>query len=480
VIAATRFGMLAAAGAVILAGCASVPRDAGFPEVQNLLAMRIDQRVEWDRDARQDDATHNAVRALLQHPLTADMAVQIALLNNRSLQASYERLGIGQADLVQAGLLHNPTLSIQVLRSSIGTETDAGVVQDLLGILTRTARKRIASAEFDRIELGVAETALELAARTRIAFYTAVADGQILELRQTAASAAQIAAELAERQQAAGTLSRRDQTLHQAFYARALLQEAEFETRANSDREAINRLLGLWGPDTQWTLPHRLPDIPAAPPALEHLESVAVAQRMDLAAARADVDSAAYVLAQARRYRFLSVLGIGFGIKRAADGQISRGPSLELGLPLFDRGQARIIGLESQLRLSEQRMSGMATDIRSQVREARVRLLAAQESANYFRTVLLPLQEQALAETQRYYNGMLAGTYELLAAKQGNIDTARDYIDAVRDYWIARAELGRALGGRIPPEPAPQPGPMSQSSGPQTPAPEHEHREGGK
>ena len=62
---------------------------------------------------------------------------------------------------------------------------------------------------------------------------------------------------------------------------------------------------------------------------------------------------------------------------------------------------------------------------------------------------MIPLREQAVAESQRFYNFMLIGVYELLQAKQDEIDAYRGYIEAVRDYWVARSDLERAVGGRL-------------------------------
>jgi cobalt-zinc-cadmium efflux system outer membrane protein len=44
---------------------------------------------------------------------------------------------------------------------------------------------------------------------------------------------------------------------------------------------------------------------------------------------------------------------------------------------------------------------------------------------------------------------MLKSPYDLLLAKQNEISAERGYIDALRDYWIARADLERAVGGTL-------------------------------
>src|SRR5947207_10445809 len=92
----------AAVTAGLLAGCVSVPRDAGFGEVKSKVARRSGQRIIWNTRSAEDRAASDAVRQLLAKGLDADRAVQVALLNNRRLQATYEDLGGAQADGVQA------------------------------------------------------------------------------------------------------------------------------------------------------------------------------------------------------------------------------------------------------------------------------------------------------------------------------------------------------------------------------------------
>ena len=205
-----------------------------------------------------------AIRRLLQQELSAETAVQIALLNNRRLQANYESLGIAQADLVEAGLLENPVFSIAVYSGHAGTITEASVVQDFVGVVSLSARKKVGQAAAERTALEVANNAIDLARQVQAQYFTVVGDAQALELTRQVVDATEAAAELAQRQRSAGNLSRRDQSLQQAFYAQMLLESAQAETQLVSDRERLNRLMGVWGRDTGWKTPTRLPSVPDA------------------------------------------------------------------------------------------------------------------------------------------------------------------------------------------------------------------------
>ncbi len=474
-----RLLLFAIGAAALLAGCASVSRDAGFSEVQRTVAARIDKKAVWKRGTAEDAEVAAAVRSMLADSLSVDEAVQIALLNNRALQATYEELGIAQAELVEAGLLENPVFGAEVLLP--GPEMTFAVVQDFLSVLTVSARRQIAADALDRVTFEVGHRVLDLAAEVRAAYYALLADEQALGLLRQVVSSTEAAAELAERQRQAGSLSRRDQLVQQQLYGESLAELARTEVRLYRDREALNRLLGLWGADTGWKLPDRLPEVPETTPPLDRLEALAVEQRLDLAAARKDVQTIAETLDMNRRYRFLSALGIGFTAERDAEGKWVKGPSVEFGFPLFNWGQGRIRRLEAEQRRAQHALAGLGVDIRSEIREARARLQAAQEAALYYRRVLLPLNEQVVSETQRFYNGMLVSVYELLESKRDQIEAAREYIEAARDYWEARANLERAVGSRLPDLPAgasrPGTGEAAPAPAQQAPAapPAHQH-----
>lgn len=442
--------LLCAALGVSLGGCAAVDSEQRFTGVRETVGQRLNQNVSWTRDPDRVTVARDAVKRLLADELTADEAVQIALLNNRRLQAQFESLGIAQADLVEAGLLENPVLSLTVYSGDPGTNIEGAVVQDLISLLSLSVRKKIAGAQADRVNAEAAQAALGLAAEVKAQYYTVVGDAQALELAQQVVTSTEAAAELAKRQYDAGTLSRREQTIQQAFYAQTVLEVAQAQVQLAADRERLNRLLGLWGEDTRWKVPSRLPRVPQALPSLEQLETISVTQRLDLLAAKKEAEAAAQALHLTRQFRYLSAFGIGVFYKREDDGEKFFGPEIELGLPIFNQGQARIARAEAEFRRSAGNVEALAVEIRSEAREARDRLAAARESARHLEVALLPLQQSIVDETLKFYNGMLVGVYDLLLAQQGQVQTARQYVASLKEFWKAWAELERALGGRIP------------------------------
>jgi cobalt-zinc-cadmium efflux system outer membrane protein len=205
----------------------------------------------------------------------------------------------------------------------------------------------------------------------------------------------------------------------------------------------------VWGGDVDYRVSPALPEVPAAEPELAHLERIAVEHRFDLAAAREELKSAAAALQVTKGTRVISGLDVGMNVHRDPDGPATIGPSFDVELPIFDQKQAEVARLRAQLHAAERRTDALALAIRSEVRQTRNRLMAARMTIEYYAKVLVPLRERIVTLSQQQYNAMLLGVYQLLQAKQNEVNTYREYIEAVRDYWIARADLERAIGTRL-------------------------------
>ena len=78
---------------MVVTGCAQIPKEGGFGDVEKLVHQRIDFRLHWNQGSPSDDQVARAIEDLLLQELSVDGAVQIALLNNPNLQAVYEELG---------------------------------------------------------------------------------------------------------------------------------------------------------------------------------------------------------------------------------------------------------------------------------------------------------------------------------------------------------------------------------------------------
>ena len=440
--------------AAALAGCASTSPDAAQRDVARVVAERTGGRVvHWRGEGANEDAeVDRAVDRLLKNELSPDAAVQIALLSNRHLQAVYEDLGIAQADVVQAGLLKNPVFSASTRTERLDPlpMQSFGVTQDFLSLLTLPARKKIANRQLEATKWRVADAVLATARDVRVAYYRVQAAEQALAMRRTVLDTADAASDLAQRQSEAGNLSDLDAAGQLALAEDARLDVSRAENEALDAREELTRLLGLWGAHaTALRVPARLADLPAADPPLANLESLAVGRRLDLEAAREEASAIERALSMTKGFRYTGGIDVGATVDRHSDGKFDVEPNASLEVPLFDQRQAAVAKLEAELKKAQARVAEIAIDARSEVRVTRARLVAARAVAERYQKVLVPLREKIVTLTQQHYDAMLIGVYQLLQAKQAEIAAYGQYIDAVRAYWIARADLDRAVGGEV-------------------------------
>jgi outer membrane protein TolC len=457
----------------LLAGCATVPREAGFSEVQQSTSARLEQAVVWRQGGAEDVEADASVRALLRKPLTTDAAVRVALLNNRSLQAEYEELGVAQADLVQAGLLRNPVFGWSRQQGGDISKTAWGVELDFLGLLLRNPQKKLESLRFEHARLRVSQAVLAHALATRKAWFDAVAAEQDAGFMAKVADLASAEGALAERQRQAGNLNRRDTLRQQAFAEEAAAELARAREQAFAARERLNRLMGVWGEDTDWTLPPRLPELPTAMPQFDNIERYGLSRRLDVRMAQKEAEALASGLGIVRSTRFINVFDLGVETEKATGERRITGPTVRLELPIFDQLQARVSRLEAQYRQSESRLYATAVDARSEMRESWQRATTAYLLAQHARDKLVPLRSRIIEESTLHYNGMLIGVYELLADAREQVAAVRNHIAATRDYWTALADLQLAVGGQLPQSMALVP--ASTSTAAPLPAPVHQH-----
>jgi cobalt-zinc-cadmium efflux system outer membrane protein len=443
--------VLIALSASAMAGCAGMKPGMGFDDVRQGVNDRTGMRVHWNNGSEEDKEVAATVSAMLEEELTADKAVQLALLNNHELQAIYEELNLAQADLVQAGLLRNPILSGEVRFGINGPGTGAvlDVTQDFVSLLYMPLRKGRAEAAFEQAKLRVTASVVDVAAEVRAAFYGYQAAEQTRAMRQSVLDATAASFELTKRLRAAGNNRELDVANERDLHEQTKIDLARAEEDVVLARERLNALMGLWGKQTQWRAAVRLPAAPDEDMNDEGLERRAIEASLELGVARRDIEIAARSLGIAKPFSWLTDLQAGVAAERDLDGTWSMGPSLSLPIPLFDQGQGAIGKAQAQLRQASEHYYARAVEVRSRVRAAHSVLVSSHDRARYFEKVILPLRQQIVSQSQLEYNGMQLSAFQLLEAKRNQINAGADYIEALRDYWVARSRLEQILSGRL-------------------------------
>lgn len=430
-------------GAALLGGCVSVPRDAGFGEVERTVEEQTRQKVTWNRGAIEAPADER-VRELLAQPLDADRAVQVALANNRDIQATLEELGIARAESLEAFLPRNPVLDID--RRFPGRAMELALTQTLVDLLQFRSRRALSEAQFLAARMRITAAVINFAAEVRTDFYELQAAQQVLARQRVIFEAQEAWALLAKRQHEAGNISDLDLENEQALYEQVKLDTARAELEALAAREQLTADMGLLSDRTEWTVPAEFPSIPAAEMPREEVETTALARRFDIAVARQEVEAARRARPIARMTAY-DELAIGVHHETEPEGDSTTGPAVAIPIPIFNRGaaaRARALGV---LRAAQQRLAATEVAARSEVRIARERVMEARARYEYARDVILPRRQRILYLTHLEFNAMLLGVFQLIQARQNLTFAEMQLIEAGRDYWIARTELETALSG---------------------------------
>ncbi len=428
---------------VALAGCAGFSGDLGLSQVEQVAS----ERLGWPVALAHDEATERRIADLLAQPLTADDAVQLALLDNKGLRAALAEVGIAEADYVQAARPPNPGFSFGRLTRGNGLEIDRGVTFDLVRLLTWPLASEIESRRFEQTRRDAAQQVIALATRTRKAWIDAVAAVQSVAYLQQVQRSTDAGAELARRMVAAGNWNRLSEARELGFRSEALLNLARALQAQAVARERLTRLLGVSGAQAGYRLPDRLPDLPdtALDPAA--LEQRALVERLDVQSARLHAEQTAQRLGLTKATRFVDVLELGAVRNSYDDGSTERGYQVRIELPLFDWGDARTRRAEAVYMQSVSRAAEVAVNAQSELREASAAYRSRHEVARHYRDEVVPLAKRVADENLLRYNAMLIGVFELLADARAQIAAVNGALDAQRAFWLASADLDTALIG---------------------------------
>lgn len=427
--------------AAALTACAGPVAERAFEDVSALAEQRIGQRPAWIRTDADEAMARETMDRLLAAPLTAESSVQLALLNNRRLQAGLSELGIGAAELTAAWRPGNPHIGFSRMRRSGEVEIERSFGIEAISVLTIPFRAAIEERRFERTKLNAAIEVMALAAQARRAWIEAVAAEQTARAAAEYHEAAATAADLRRRMRQVGSASLLDQVREQLLHADAAVRLAKSRAAALAAREKLARVLGLWGTDLSFKLPESLPDLPTRPREARDVEARAIAERLDVQMARADVDALRRAYGLTNATRIVNVLETGF-VRKSEDGRSDQvGYEVSLEVPIFDLGDAKATKAEHLYLQAVNRLADTAVTARSTARETYIGYRTAFDLAQHYQNEILPLRQKMGEEVLLRYNGMLLGVFDLLSDARDRIADRAAGIEALRDFWLADTDL---------------------------------------
>ncbi len=433
-----------------LNGCATFSKDSGFGSVEKSIKDHAGKDVQWIKSDADQHKVDQRIKELLQIQLSVDDAVQVALFNNKGLQASFYELGISEADLVQAGRLPNPRFAMLYAKNGGEYKIEQALTFNIFSLVTMPKAKEIEGRRFEQTQRQTILEVLRLANETRKAYYIAVAADQGERYMQQVMTAAESSAELARRMKQAGNWSALDQAREQGFYADAALGYARAKQSRINAYEQLTKLMGLWGQQTQFKLPDRLPDLPEIAEEQGNIEQMAMEQRMDLQTMKLQTEALAKQLGLTKTTRFINVLE--FGPARVLEGRRSEpyknGFEIAFELPIFDWGDARVARAEAVYMQAVNQVAETAINARSEVRESYTRYRSSHDIARHYRDEIVPIRKRISDENLLRYNGMLISVFDLLADARSQVASVNSYIESLRDFWLSQSDLEMSLIGK--------------------------------
>ena len=431
-------------------GCVSFSPDGGMSAVSDIVTpeLRADVvKIESDDEA---GAASARVAQLLRSPMSADAAVRIALLNNKSLQAAYNELGIAEASMIGSSLPPNPAFAVGRVSTPVELDIEERLVVDILALATLPARAEVAADRFRQAQLQAAEATLRIGAETRRSYYRAVGSVALAASLSEAASAAESSAKLAGQLAETGAMNKLDRAREDAFAADIMIQLAQARQQAVSERERLIRFMGLAG-NGPLKLPRNLPPLPKRPRTQFDAETQALRERVDLQIARIEIEALAKSYGLTKATRFINLLEVSGVVRTQRDPGgphgTGGGVEAEFQIPIFDFGEVRVRQAGEAYMAAVNRLSAKAVEAGSQARDAYQAYRSSYEIASRYRDHVLPLRKTISDETMLRYGAMQIDVFSLLTDARQRIQASIGAVKAQQDFWLASTNLDAAIVG---------------------------------
>jgi cobalt-zinc-cadmium efflux system outer membrane protein len=436
---------------VLLGGCASASLSTDVTRVRELSHTEASPNVEQ----QVEPLTSDQIADLLKHPLDADAAVRIAVLNNRELRAQLRDMGVERGQLMQAGVVANPLVEVEFLperNSSVALRIE----YEITSLILAPVRAKAAANELESARYRAAGAIVQTGFQVRAAFYALQSAQMRLQIAKRSLDAFAASRDAAEALLKAGNLRELDASSHVLAHERAQVTMNKLELEVANAFEHVHRLLSLDGTHTRWTVASPLPLAPTSLLIVDKLETTALDASLEMNEIRQRLEG----LARQAGYTALSgwiptidvdvhaLVGDPEAVNPSA-APVRLGVGVAVRLPIFDqqRGTKRVI--EAQRDALLERYHGLAINLRSHIRETRNNLGSAHSRSLQYQQTLLPTQAKVFEHTLRQYNAMQLGVFQLLQARREQLDVELEHVETLAEYWTARAAMEALLAGKF-------------------------------
>jgi cobalt-zinc-cadmium efflux system outer membrane protein len=391
------------------------------------------------------------------HPLTADKAVQIALVNNQNLAAVYAELGFAKAEVFAGARIRNPLLSFSQLDSNAGIDQIVwGISTSLTDLITLRSRKKLAATQALAIEQKVKAYAMATQALTYQHYYQYLASKQRLQVFQEISAISDLILETTQRYSDAGNVTALELAEAKIQSSEAKLALLNAQAAVLVARTEMSEVLGVRA-SQNWQIAKQLPipntanrystgDASGKIPAKDTLVQQALKQRLDFQAAQTKIAALTLKLKSHGLENKVGDIELGAERERESDGERLTGPNVEWAVPLFSQGQEDQLKINAELEIAQAQLRQLVLKLDNGIALA---LAGRENSSNkiiQYQNHLLPAQANAVARTQEEQFFMLIGVFEVLQSKKHQYESLLGLVDAVEEYWLATTALAKAVG----------------------------------
>jgi cobalt-zinc-cadmium efflux system outer membrane protein len=425
--------------ALSLTACA--PQGEGLIDVANDLEQRTGQHFSETRA----DETAWPANISLNDGLSADELVSLALWNNAAFRSTLADLGLSRADLVQAGMLPNPTFSMLVPWGAKPLELTIRYPLEIFWL--RPERIELAKLDVEQTAQRLVQTGLDLIRDVRLAYAELTLAKERLQLAQSAVTLIHNIAELTQARLRAGDASELEVTNAQVDALQAQEQQSRLQHDCDIASERLRHLAGLslqqWPNTISSELLANSEKFDA-----EKLVAEALVARPDLRAAEINVETTGerIGLARAEVFNFTASLNA-----KQVNGPLLAGPGLDVTLPIVNQNQGGVAQAQARFDKAARQYVATRQRIALDVREAHARLQQASESLKQWQHRILPPLQAAINNTENAYAAGNVTYLFVLETQRRWLDAQLKTAQAASDLRRARAELERSVGQRLKP-----------------------------
>jgi len=395
--------------------------------------------------------SRSAPPAFASGDLTMAEALSRTLKQNQSLASFAEEIRARDAAALQAGLLPNPELGVDVenfggeneLESFDGAETTIALSQLLELGGKRGKRRQVATLEKELSVWDYESRKLEVlsgAAKTFIALLTA--QHQVAQLEESVRLFEKTLAAVSERV-GAGKVSPVEEV--RARVALATARTAAEQARRGR-QAARARLSAYWG-ESRPQFERAVGDLSAIA-ALPEVNAIfdLLTKNPDLARWRTEIDQREADLALARSKAVPDVT-VSAGVRNYRETDSNAFVAgITLPLPLFDRNQGGVGEAAAKLDKARRERQAAQTTMHAELAEAWENLAAAHTTVTTLRNDILPGAQRAFDSVQNGYREGKFDFLQLLDAQRTLFEVKGQYVEALSAYHLSRTEIERLIG----------------------------------